>query len=84
MYESSAAGKVFSSSAILYDQSHSRPDGKDLQLAHRLPRKGFEIEKNAITIPGKIIKRLGNYEAKIRLHREVSIRFPFEIIPEKK
>ena len=55
-----------------------------VDLVKALESKGFEIEKNAITIPGKIIKRLGNYEAKIRLHREVSIRFPFEIIPEKK
>ena len=46
--------------------------------------KGHQIEKNAITVPGKTIKRLGSYEAKIRLHREVTIDFPFEIIPEKK
>ena len=46
--------------------------------------KGYEIEKNAITVPGKTIKRLGSYEVKIRLHRDVSIQFPFEIIPEKK
>lgn len=46
--------------------------------------QGHEIDKNSITIPGKTIKRLGSYEAKIRLHREVSIQFPFEVIPEKK
>lgn len=45
---------------------------------------GHEIDKNAIAIPGKTIKRLGSYEAKIRLHREVAIQFPFEVIPEKK
>lgn len=45
---------------------------------------GYEIDKNAIAIPGKTIKRLGSYEAKIRLHREVAIQFPFEVIPEKK
>ena len=43
-----------------------------------------EIDKNAIAIPGKTIKRLGSYEAKIRLHREVAIQFSFEVIPEKK
>ena len=46
--------------------------------------QGHEIDKNSISIPGKTIKRLGSYEAKIRLHREVSIQFPFEVIPEKK
>lgn len=45
---------------------------------------GHDINKNAIAIPGKTIKRLGSYEAKIRLHREVVIQFPFEVIPEKK
>ena len=42
-----------------------------------------KIDKNAIVIPGKTIKRLASYEAKIRLHRDVSIQFPFEVIPEK-
>ncbi|MGA0212249.1 MAG: hypothetical protein ACO3JH_04560 [Flavobacteriaceae bacterium] len=30
------------------------------------------------------MKRLGNYEATIRLHREVSFAFPFEIVPDEK
>ena len=53
-------------------------------LVKALESKGHKIEKNAIAIPGRTIKRLGSYEAKIRLHRDVSIQFPFEIIPEKK
>ncbi len=53
-------------------------------LINAFNAKGHTIDKNAISIPGKIIKRLGSYEAKIRLHREVSINFPFEIIAEKK
>ena len=53
-------------------------------LVKSFEAQGHEIEKNAIAVPGKTIKRLGSYEAKIRLHREVSIQFPFEIIPEKK
>ena len=52
-------------------------------LVKALEAKGHKIEKNAIAIPGRTIKRLGSYEAKIRLHRDVSIQFPFEIIPEK-
>ena len=46
--------------------------------------KGHKVEKSLITVPGKNIKRLGSYEATIRLHREVSIQIPFEIIAEKK
>ena len=59
--------------------SVSAPD-----LAKAFDTQGYEIEKNAISIPGKTIKRLVSYQAKIRLHREVSIQFPFEVIPEKK
>jgi len=47
-----------------------------------LKNAGFEIEKNQITLPGKTIKRLGKYEASIRLHREVVVNHDFEIIPE--
>ena len=32
----------------------------------------------------KTIKRIGSYTANIRLHREVSIQYPFDVIPEKK
>jgi len=53
-------------------------------LVKSFQAQGHEIEKNAISIPGKTIKRLGSYKAKIRLHRDFSIQFPFEIIPEKK
>ena len=47
-----------------------------------LKNAGFEIEKNQISLPGKTIKRLGKYEASIRLHREVVVNHDFEIISE--
>ena len=53
-------------------------------LASAIPTKGEELDKKFITLPGKTIKRLGKYEATIRLHREVSFEFPFEIVPEAK
>ena len=53
-------------------------------LVKAFESQGHEIDKNSIAIPGKTLKRLGSYEAKIRLHREVSIQFPFEVVPEKK
>mgnify|MGYP003316261596 FL=1 len=53
-------------------------------LVKEFEAKGHIIDKNAISIPGKTIKRLGSYTANIRLHREVSIQYPFDIIPEKK
>lgn len=53
-------------------------------LAEAISTQTSEIDKKHINLPGKTIKRLGKYEAKIRLHREVSFDFPFEIIPDKK
>ena len=53
-------------------------------LAIAISKKGSEIEKKFISLPGRNIKRLGKYTAKIRLHREVSFEFPFEIIAENK
>lgn len=47
-----------------------------------LKEKGFELNKDVISIPGKTIKRTGSHVAKIRLHREVTTEFPFEVIPE--
>ncbi|MDG2371121.1 MAG: 50S ribosomal protein L9 [Flavobacteriaceae bacterium] len=44
--------------------------------------KGESIDKKFISIPGRSIKRTGKYEASIRLHRDISIQFPFEIIAQ--
>ena len=53
-------------------------------LASAISLKGEELDKKFITLPGKIIKRLGKYVATIRLHREVSFDLSFEIVPEAK
>ncbi|MDA9015575.1 50S ribosomal protein L9 [Flavobacteriaceae bacterium] len=53
-------------------------------LAQLISAKSSELDKKHISLPGKSIKRLGKYVASIRLHREVSFEFPFEIIPDPK
>ena len=53
-------------------------------LAQLISSKTKELNKKHISLPGKTIKRLGKYVASIRLHREVSFEFPFEIIPDSK
>ena len=66
------------------------PDGKlfgsisNLDVAKSLLDKKIEVVKENISIPGKSIKRIGNYIASIRLHREVSTQLNFELEPEKK
>lgn len=53
-------------------------------LATAISTKTAEIDKKHISLPGKTIKRLGKYEATIRLHREVSFEFPFEVTADTK
>jgi len=55
-----------------------------IDLAAALATEGHEIDKKYIGIKGGAIKRAGPYEAEIRLHREVIVEFPFEVVPEKK
>ena len=52
-------------------------------VADAFAKAGQAIDKKFISLPGRTIKRLGAYEATVRLHREVVIQAPFEIIPEK-
>ena len=56
----------------------------NLDLAAALEKEGHEIDKKYINIKGGAIKRTGPYEAQIRLHREVIVDFPFEVVAEKK
>lgn len=56
----------------------------NIDLAAALEKEGHEIDKKYISIKGGAIKRAGPYEAEIRLHREVQIEFPFEVVGEKK
>lgn len=51
-------------------------------IAESLSDNGFEIDKKYIKIVGlRSIKKIGKYTVSIRLHREVSVDFDFEVIP---
>ncbi len=52
-------------------------------ISEELGKVGHELEKKFITIAGGIVKRLGKYDAKVRLHRDVIVDLPFEVIAEK-
>jgi large subunit ribosomal protein L9 len=51
-------------------------------LADALAKEGVEIEKKYITIAGGNIKRLGQYDATLRFHREVISNFSFDVVAE--
>ncbi|WP_297792189.1 50S ribosomal protein L9 [uncultured Eudoraea sp.] len=55
-----------------------------IDVADALVKEGHEIDKKYISIKGGTIKRTGPYEAQIRLHRDVVVEFPFEVVSEKK
>lgn len=52
-------------------------DLKDVLAKHEV-----DIDKKYITILGGNIKRLGQYEAKLRFHRDVILDFTFEVIAD--
>ena len=51
-------------------------------LANALGKEGVEIDKKYITIAGGAIKRLGQYEASLRFHREVIEDFTFDVVAD--
>jgi large subunit ribosomal protein L9 len=52
-------------------------------LSDVLAKEGVEIDKKFISIAGGNIKRLGQYEATIRFHREVQATLIFEVVAIK-
>ena len=51
-------------------------------LADVLAKEGVEIDKKYISIAGGNIKRLGQYEATLRFHREVISTLSFDVVGE--
>ncbi|RNL78047.1 50S ribosomal protein L9 [Sinomicrobium pectinilyticum] len=54
----------------------------NIDLAEALEKEGQSIERKFININGGSVKRTGKYNAVIRLHREVIIDLPFEVVAE--
>lgn len=53
----------------------------NIQLAEALAEKGFEIDRKIIQIK-KAVKEVGDYDAQVRLHREVIVPITFTVISE--
>ncbi|TPV33751.1 50S ribosomal protein L9 [Paucihalobacter ruber] len=54
----------------------------NIDLADVLQKEGQTIDKKYINVVGGSVKRLGKYNAVIRLHRDVTIDLPFEVVAE--
>ena len=53
-------------------------------VADAITKAGTAIDKKFIAVSGGLVKRLGKYNAKIRLHRDVIFDLPFDVVGEKK
>jgi large subunit ribosomal protein L9 len=53
----------------------------NIQIAEALEKLGFNIDRKVILIK-ESVKEVGNYKANIKLHKEVSVEVPFEVVSE--
>ena len=53
----------------------------NIQVAEALAKAGFEVERKIIYIKDAV-KEVGNYKAILKLHKEVSVEIPFEVVSE--
>ncbi len=67
--KTSSSGKIFGSV-------------NTIQLAEAINKLGFEIDRKQIKIAEDSIKEVGTYTARIKLHKEVTVDFGFEVVSE--
>ena len=53
-----------------------------IQLADAFKKLGVDVDRKAITLDADAIKQLGTYTAKVKLHKEVTTDFKFEVVSE--
>ena len=54
----------------------------NIQIAEELAKLGFEVDRKIIRIKEDAVKEIGSYNATVRLHKEVSVEIPFEVVSE--
>ena len=53
----------------------------NIPIAEELAKQGFEIDRKVIYIK-EAVKEVGKYTATLKLHKEVSVEIPFEVVSE--
>jgi len=64
-----------SATGVIYGSVNS------LQISDKLKEKGFEIDRKIILMSD--VKQIGSYQATIKLHKEISVEIPFEVVAEQ-
>ena len=67
--KTSATGKIFGSV-------------NTIQIAEALREKGFEIDRKSISLQDDQIKEIGEYKAKIKLYKDISVEVGFDVVSE--
>ena len=52
-----------------------------LHISDELKKLGFDIDRKIIVV--KDVKEVGSYKATVKLHKEVSVEIPFEVVAEE-
>ncbi len=53
----------------------------NIQIAEALAKLGFDIDRKIIVVKDAV-KEVGQYTATVKLHKEVSVEIPFEVVAE--
>jgi len=53
----------------------------NIQIADELAKNGIEIDRKTIIIK-EPVKEVGSYKAVVKLHKDISVELPFEVISE--
>ena len=52
----------------------------NIQIAEELEKLGHKVDRKIISVKG--VKEVGSYTATVKLHKEVSVEIPFEVVAE--
>jgi large subunit ribosomal protein L9 len=53
----------------------------NIQIADALSKLGFEVDRKSIIIKDPV-KEVGSYKSIVKLHKEISVEIPFEVVSE--
>ena len=53
-----------------------------IDIAEELHKKGFEIDRRKIHLD-EPLKQLGEFQVPVRLHKEVTVSVPIQVVPEE-
>lgn len=53
----------------------------NIQISEALAKQGYTIDRKVIVIKDSV-KEVGSYKAQLKLHKEVSVEIPFDVVSE--